>query len=94
MRTRMRSSHIRESTRLELRRKLPADAIGSCRIGEEHRPEGDVLRTGGDKVEDVPAALDAAHPDDREARRGVARMHGGECDRLQRGAGEAASACL
>src|SRR5215210_7682473 len=66
----------------QLRRKLCAHAVRRVRVREQDRPEGDVLRAGSYELERVTPRRDSAHPDDREACRAPACVHGGECNRL------------
>ena len=73
------------------RRKLLAYAVGCIGIAEEHGAERDVRRAARGELDDILAAGDAAHADDRQPGRRVTRVHRGERDRLERRPREPAS---
>ena len=56
---------------------------GASGSREEDGSERDRARSGGEKVERIAAGCDPAHAHDRQSRRAVALVDGGERDRLQ-----------
>jgi hypothetical protein len=75
---------VPEAARNGLRRELAPDPSRRLGVEEEHGSEGDGGRSGGDQLERVAAARDAAHADDRERHGAVAGPDGGERDRPER----------
>src|SRR6266511_4083036 len=74
----------RKAVRGELGFELRANPDWGLRINEEHCPECDIARSGGDELERVAAVLDASHAHDRDLDRGVAGKDRRQRDGLQR----------
>src|SRR3954447_979473 len=72
--------------------ELFANPRGCVGIGEQHGAERNVQRPARDELDDVMRSGDAAHADDRELRRRVARVHGRERNGFERWTGETAAA--
>src|ERR1043166_8557718 len=88
-----RAEHLfdrRESGPSELDVELCAHTIGCVGVSEEDRPERDVCRAARDELERITPGLHTAHADDGQLRRTSRCVHGGECDRFQRGSRVAA----